>query len=39
MLRHAFLELDSKTIERRFPVPYRHRPFPADVLYSQVEQF
>jgi hypothetical protein len=39
MLRHPLLELDSKMIQRRFPVPYRHRPFFADVLYGQVEQF
>ena len=31
MLRHRFIELDSKAIQRRFPVPYRHRPFFADV--------
>lgn len=32
MLRHPFLELDSKAIKRSFPVPDGHRPFVADVL-------
>jgi len=39
MLRHPVTELDSKTVQRSFPVPYRHCPFFADVLLGQVEQF
>lgn len=39
MLRHPVTELDSKTVQRSFPVPYRHRPFFADILLGQVEQF
>jgi len=34
MLRHPFLEPDSKTIGRRFPAPYWHHPFFADILYG-----
>ena len=39
MLGHSVTELDSKTVQRSFPVPYRHGPFSADVLLGQVEQF
>ena len=39
MLRHPFIELDSKPVKRSFPVTDRHRPFLADILYGEVEQF
>jgi len=39
VLRHPFIELDSKPVKRRFPVSNGHCPFLADVLYGQVEQF
>jgi hypothetical protein len=39
MLRHPVFKLDSKAIERSFPIPDRHRPFFADISNSQVEQF
>ena len=39
MLQHPVTELDSKAVQRSFPVPDRHCPFSADVLLGQVEQF
>jgi len=39
MLRHPAFKLDSKPVQRSLPIPDGHRPFLADVLQRQIEQF